>query len=1474
MIEDSARTDATPQDAARTDDTSQDATAQGRGKKDTGKTKSGTQVRAQASARAAGSDDEPDADKDAGYATDDVEASSRVVSQAGGPAASDGASGVVSVAASTQAAGDQEDGGQAVGGREAETQPAAEEDSVADEPLLQAEQDDAAGGASQSFHMPEGAIYEPEQVLVAVDPQADPARVEELLAQIPGVRTQAVSAQDVASGLLEVELEAGAGVEDVVNAILDADASEVIGSQPNYVYHIAGGTAQDLIAIVDTVQGAFAKAVAARTAALQAQAATAAMRAQAATAALEESQDTAASSRDADADGGEAIQTDASGTSSEAVAQQNSSSGATTQDATDTASADAASGAATGAQGSAAETFSAGGAVAATDQGSSAGTSDAGTTAVEDADDEDAGADATAIEGTDADDTDADTVQSDAAPTVAEDAEDLSPAQILTRINDPLRAYQWNLVSVRANDAWELARCDGSPAVAVVDNGFNLEHEDLAANVIEGSAYNSVTEGTDVSATLGNHGTHVAGIVAGVANNGVGVAGVSYNARIVPIKAFDEEGNARSSTVVKAYRYIEDNRDEYNIRVINLSLGHSWGTGDFEDDAIAQAAREAAQNGIVTVAAACNADSNNYEVPFYAYPSDSAAIVSVMALVQDGDESDASGTYKVTRYDQSNYNVEGQGGTDTDQGKNICAPGASIYSTLASENAAYGSMSGTSMASPLVAGIVALEFAANPSLTADAAVSALYQSAHDLGAEGWDEEYGYGEADAYAAVRAARFSAELVLPEDGYVYDRTMDYPAGVPAEPAAQVTLVEGGQTTELAAGVDFTVSYSNNVDAGTATATITGAGDYEGAFTHVLRFDIAPCPITDDMVSISAGTSYYDARAITRVVTVTHNGVALSRGSTADYTRSYANNVNAGTVTITVTGRNNYTGTVRKTHQIVARSLTASCIQVSPDQTKLDQTEFTYTGSAQTPALAITHTPKPPSGTADPVTLTEGTDYTLAYTNNVNAGTASVTATGLGNYCDSLELSFVIGPATIVDADVTLLTTRAVVGGRPGVSVAHDGMTLEEGTDFELAFAGTDEPGTGTVTVEGKGNYQGTVTKTFAVVAFSLADAKATVASATYTGSALTPAVNVTYDGTKLTKGTDYTLAWSNNVNAGTGKVTITGKGNYAGTIERTFAIAAASISKASVSLGATSYTYNGSARKPVPTLTFGGTTLKRNTDYTLAWSNNTNAGTGKLTITGMGNFKGSVTKTFTIARLAISSSKVSVASVATQAWTGSAIKPTPVVKFGSTTLTRGTDYALSYKNNKAAGTATITITGKGNFQGTRTRTFKIVKPSVQYYVHRQTYGWEDAYSKADGQQSGTTGESKRLEGIRIRLQGKPVAGSIQYRTHVQTYGWEEGWKSDGAMSGTTGQSKRLEAIQIRLTGNMAKAYDVYYRVHAQRLGWMGWAKNGASAGTAGYSYRLEAIQVVLVPKGGSAPAATYRGATRATAKAFVQR
>lgn len=137
--------------------------------------------------------------------------------------------------------------------------------------------------------------------------------------------------------------------------------------------------------------------------------------------------------------------------------------------------------------------------------------------------------------------------------------------------------------------------------------------------------------------------------------------------------------------------------------------------------------------------------------------------------------------------------------------------------------------------------------------------------------------------------------------------------------------------------------------------------------------------------------------------------------------------------------------------------------------------------------------------------------------------------------------------------------------------------------------------------------------------------------------------------------------------------------------------------------------------------------------------------------------------------------------------------------------------------------------------------------------YRTHVQNEGWQNWQS--NGGVSGTSGQSLRLEGIKIKMDTSGYDLGIEYRTHVQNQGWQD-YQSDGDMSGTSGESLRLEAINVRLTGADAGQFDVYYRVHAQNVGWMDWAKNDAKAGTAGFGYRLEAIEIQVLPAGSAAP------------------
>ena len=184
----------------------------------------------------------------------------------------------------------------------------------------------------------------------------------------------------------------------------------------------------------------------------------------------------------------------------------------------------------------------------------------------------------------------------------------------------------------------------------------------------------------------------------------------------------------------------------------------------------------------------------------------------------------------------------------------------------------------------------------------------------------------------------------------------------------------------------------------------------------------------------------------------------------------------------------------------------------------------------------------------------------------------------------------------------------------------------------------------------------------------------------------------------------------------------------------------------------------------------------------------------------------------------------------------------------------------------NGEAAGTAgysyrveavQIELVEKGGkAPGNTTRPF--IQHYVSYSTHAEDYGW--LAKVYDGAMSGTVGQSKQLEAVKIKLDNPQYSGGIEYRAHVQSIGWMD-WSNNGGIAGTEGLSKRLEAIEIKLTGEMSEKYDVYYRVYAQGYDWLGWTKNGSSAGTEGLSKRLEAIEIVLVEKGGKAPGSTAR-------------
>ena len=365
------------------------------------------------------------------------------------------------------------------------------------------------------------------------------------------------------------------------------------------------------------------------------------------------------------------------------------------------------------------------------------------------------------------------------------------------------------------------------------------------------------------------------------------------------------------------------------------------------------------------------------------------------------------------------------------------------------------------------------------------------------------------------------------------------------------------------------------------------------------------------------------------------------------------------------------------------------------------------TYTGSAITPNIAVTNGPVP---------LTKGTDYTVSYSNNVNAGTATVTITGKGNYTGTKTTTFKISPKDAQNLSISSISNQNYTGSAitPSITVKDGSKTLSQGTDYSVSYSNNVNAGTATVTVTGKGNYSGSKITTFTIAARSASDFSiSSIASQTYTGSQICPAVTVKYGSKTLVNGTDYVVSYSNNVNVGTATVTVTGRGSYSGSKNASFKITAKDIKSANIPTIADQI-YTGSAIKPAITVTDGNKTLVSGTDYTSTYSNNTKSGTATVTVSGKGNYTGTKTATFKIVAKAAGNFKIS--SIADQTYTGSEIKPSVIVKDGNTTLTKGTDYSVSYYNNTYVGSATAIVTGKGDYSGVSTVDFKIVPKNIK--------------------------------------------------------------------------------------------------------------------------------------------------------------
>ena len=314
--------------------------------------------------------------------------------------------------------------------------------------------------------------------------------------------------------------------------------------------------------------------------------------------------------------------------------------------------------------------------------------------------------------------------------------------------------------------------------------------------------------------------------------------------------------------------------------------------------------------------------------------------------------------------------------------------------------------------------------------------------------------------------------------------------------------------------------------------------------------------------------------------------------------------------------------------------------------------------------------------------------------------------------SYAAENKIPFVPTEVTdLKDAVLTVKTTAYTYSGSaftPEVTAVFSKTALKKDTDYTVKYTNNTNAGTATVTITGKGNYKGTKSASFKIDALSLAKASVSgIQTKTYTGSAITQTPTVALGSKTLKAGTDYTVSYKNNVNVGTATVTITGKGNYKDAVNKTFAINKAQITKSCVAK-IKSKPYTGKKIKPTPVVTVAGRTLKKGTDFTVKYKNNKKIGKAKVTITGKGSYKGKVTVTFKIRKASIADAKIK--GIKDRTYNGSAQKPVPVVKLAKKKLKAGKDYKVSYKDNVDAGTATVTIRGKGNYKGKVVRTFTI--------------------------------------------------------------------------------------------------------------------------------------------------------------------
>lgn len=577
----------------------------------------------------------------------------------------------------------------------------------------------------------------------------------------------------------------------------------------------------------------------------------------------------------------------------------------------------------------------------------------------------------------------------------------------------------------------------------------------------------------------------------------------------------------------------------------------------------------------------------------------------------------------------------------------------------------------------------------------------------------------------YTGAKTARFNIYYNLSKATVTgLNDTYSY-TGSEVKPIPQVTCA--GKV--LQKGVDYSLTYTNNIDAGTASVVINSI-DGASIGNQVVNFEIKGINLADPGMNItldgqlSGLTTTYTGDYIQPNVVVTYGGKTLTL--TKDYNVSYAENLNVGTASVTISGAGSYYGAVTKYFTITQKDLSASDINV-----KVSDTGYAG-GHPVVPQMSLTYNGH---------TLQEGVDYTYTLSNNEQVSVdskASVIFTGIGNYTGSRSAQFEVTKVNLAGGTVKLDKTSAVYTGSvitPEIEVScpvGDGTTyiLQEGTDYTISYGnGIRDAGKYNISIVGKDNFYGSLNPTFTVEPKSIAaeDITVSVPDMDYTGSAVEPKLVVTDTtrGVELTKGTDYDVTFKNNTNSASKDdadaaptVKITGKGNYGESREATFNIGK-SLADAQVRIAQDQqeFTYDGKSHVPTYAVYLSdGTLLQEGTDYEMIdIEDSVNAGTKTLAVKGIGNYYG---KPFTYYRINQKVAKASEINVVLDlpqdedgnyvtTYTGSAI--TPGVKVYDTAISTKTEidpvnYSITYVNNENIGNinspAFVVVSLKGNY------------------------------------------------------------------------------------------------------------------------------------------------------------------------------